>query len=141
MSAGIIDPKVAKSLVSKALEARKNAYAPYSNFLVGAAVLADNGEIYTGCNVENAAYPVGICAERNAFPTAVCDGKTEFDAIAIVGGGEDLTEMDYCAPCGMCRQFMRELVEPKEFKVILAKSEDDYIVMTLEELLPMGFKL
>ena len=85
-------------LIEKALEAREKAYAPYSKFKVGAAVLTAGGKIYTGCNVENASYPVGICAERVAMSKAVADGETEFTVIAIVGSGEN-----YCMPCGMCR--------------------------------------
>ncbi|MCQ2505652.1 MAG: cytidine deaminase [Lachnospiraceae bacterium] len=135
-----MNENIIKELIVKAFDARKNAYAPFSNFYVGAALLCKDGSIYKGCNVENSAYPVGLCAERNAFPSALCEGKTEFEAIAIVGGNKDEKEFDFCPPCGMCRQFMREFVEPSEFKIILAKSEDDYIVKTLEDLLPMSFK-
>ena len=130
-------------LVKKALEARKKAYAPYSHFQVGAALLAEDGTVFTGCNVENASYPVGICAERNAFSHAVCEGHTTFAALAIVGAPEERKGSDICAPCGMCRQFIREFCK-EDFPVILAKiSEDGEIteskVYVLFELLPESF--
>ena len=122
-------------LIEKALEAREKAYAPYSKFKVGAAVLTAGGKIYTGCNVENASYPVGICAERVAISKAVADGETEFTVIAIVGSGEN-----YCMPCGMCRQFMAEFCK-EDFEIIVAKSVDDYKIMKMGELLPYTFDL
>ncbi len=122
-------------LIEKALEAREKAYAPYSKFKVGAAVLTAGGKIYTGCNVENASYPVGICAERVAMSKAVADGETEFTVIAIVGSGEN-----YCTPCGMCRQFMAEFCK-EDFEIIVAKSVDDYKIMKMGELLPYTFDL
>ena len=122
-------------LIGKALEAREKAYAPYSKFKVGAAVLTAGGKIYTGCNVENASYPVGICAERVAMSKAVADGETEFTVIAIVGSGEN-----YCTPCGMCRQFMAEFCK-EDFEIIVAKSVDDYKIMKMGELLPYTFDL
>ncbi len=122
-------------LIEKALEAREKAYAPYSKFKVGVAVLTAGGKIYTGCNVENASYPVGICAERVAMSKAVADGETEFTVIAIVGSGEN-----YCMPCGMCRQFMAEFCK-EDFKIIVAKSVDDYKIMKMGELLPYTFDL
>ncbi len=122
-------------LIEKALEAREKAYAPYSKFKVGVAVLTAGGKIYTGCNVENASYPVGICAERVAMSKAVADGETEFTVIAIVGSGEN-----YCMPCGMCRQFMAEFCK-EDFEIIVAKSVDDYKIMKMGELLPYTFDL
>lgn len=128
-----------EELIDMALEARKLAYAPYSKFKVGAALLGKNGVVYKGCNVENASYPATNCAERTAFYSAVSEGIKEFEAIAIVGGSVNGVELDYCAPCGICRQVMREFCEPKKFEIILAKTRTDYKVYTLEELLPMSF--
>ena len=104
------------------------AYAPYSHFRVGAAVLAESGKTYGGANVENASYGATVCAERNAIAAAVNAGERKLVAIAV-------TE----TPCGMCRQVMREFCDPKAFKVIVAKSAEDYKTFTLEELLPEGF--
>ena len=128
-----------EELVEMALEARKLAYAPYSKFKVGAALLGKNGVVYKGCNVENASYPATNCAERTAFFSAVSEGQKEFEAIAIVGGSEKVNELEFCAPCGVCRQVMREFCVPETFEVILAKNKNDYKVFTLEELLPMSF--
>ena len=128
-------------LIEKAFEAQKFCYTPYSNFNVGAALLTSDGTIYQGCNIENAAFTPTNCAERTAFFKAVSEGQKEFSAIAIVGGknGAKEDEAEYCAPCGVCRQVMMEFCDPKTFKVYLAKSEDDYIEYTLEEILPLGF--
>ena len=130
-----------KLLIKKAFEAQSYSYAPYSNFNVGAALLGSNGKIYEGCNIENAAFTPTNCAERTAFFKAVSEGQTEFVAIAIVGSknGTNKDEINYCAPCGVCRQVMMEFCNPKTFKVFLAKSEDDYTEYTLEEILPLGF--
>ena len=128
-----------ETLIEMALEARKLAYAPYSKFKVGAALLAKNTMIYKGCNIENASYPATNCAERTAFFSAVSEGQKEFEAIAIVGGKDTASELEYCAPCGICRQVMREFCVPSKFEIILAKSKTDYKVYTLEELLPMSF--
>lgn len=125
-------------LIGKAIEAMGLAYAPYSGFQVGAALLAGNGDIYQGCNIENAAYTPSNCAERTAFFKAVSEGVRDFKAICIVGGkGGILT--DITAPCGVCRQVMMEFCNPKDFKIILAVDEGQFAVYTLEELLPMGF--
>ena len=131
----------AKLLVKKAFEAQKRSYAPYSNFNVGAALLGTNGVIYEGCNIENAAFTPTNCGERTAFFKAVSEGQTEFSAIAIVGSinGTSQDEIEYCAPCGVCRQVMMEFCDPKTFEIIMGKSESEYQVMTLEELLPLGF--
>ena len=128
-----------EELVELAMDARRLAYAPYSKFKVGAALLGSNGIIYMGCNVENSSYSATNCAERTAIFSAVAEGQTEFEAIAIVGGHEDAAELELCAPCGVCRQVMREFCNPKTFEVILARNSVDYKVFTLEELLPMSF--
>lgn len=128
-----------EELIETALEARMLAYAPYSKFKVGAALLGKNGSIYKGCNVENASYPAGNCAERTAFFRAVADGQKEFHAIAIVGGSETSEELDICAPCGICRQVMMEFCDADTFEIILAKNTKEYEVYTLKELLPLGF--
>ena len=127
-----------EKLVRIAIENQKNSYAPYSRYNVSAAVLMDSGIVYKGVNVENASYPAGGCAERNAITHAVGCGERKIVAIAIVGG-PDYTIKDYCAPCGICRQVMREFCDPKEMRVIFAKSETDYKDMSLEELLPESF--
>ncbi len=126
------------ALIRSAIEAMGRAYAPYSHFLVGAALLAGSGKIYQGCNIENASYTPTNCAERTAFFKAVSEGEREFEAICIVGGmhGE---RTDYTAPCGVCRQVMMEFCSPETFRVILAVSETDYREYFLKDLLPMGF--
>ena len=130
-----------KLLIEKAFEAQKFCYTPYSNFNVGAALLGANGKIYQGCNIENAAYTPTNCAERTAFFKAVSEGQMEFTAIAVVGNpaGVKQGEGDYCAPCAVCRQVMAEFCDLETFKVIIAKSTDDYLEYTLEELLPLAF--
>lgn len=130
-----------RGLVEAAREARLHSYSPYSHFQVGAALLTENGRIYTGCNIENAAYTPTNCAERTAFFKAVSEGEHSFRAIAIAGGpeGSSREEQDFCPPCGVCRQVMMEFCSPAEFVVILARSPEDYREYLLEELLPMGF--
>lgn len=125
-------------LIRRALEVQESAYAPYSEYYVGAAVLADSGKIYTGVNVENASYPAGVCAERNAVSHAAACGERKLTAIAIVGGklGKNV---NYPSPCGICRQVMREFCHPEEMTVLLARTPEDYKEMTLEELLPVSF--
>ena len=103
-----ISTEIKQELVKQALAARKFAYVPYSKFRVGAAVLAKNGAIYTGCNIENAAYTPTSCAERTAVFKAVSEGITEFDAIAVCGGPGEAEPEDFCTPCGVCRQVLRE---------------------------------
>lgn len=125
-------------LIKSAIDSLNFSYAPYSHFNVAAAVLASSGKIYTGVNVENASYPAGICAERNAIFHAVACGEKEITAIAIVGGlNGQIT--DYCPPCGVCRQVIREFCDPEHMTVIIAKSTDEYKEMTLAELLPESF--
>lgn len=126
-------------LMELALEARQMAYTPYSHFKVGAALLGKNGVVYKGCNIENASYTPTNCAERTAFFKAVSEGQYEFDAIAIVGGAEDATELSVCSPCGVCRQVMMEFCDPDTFEIVLGTSPEDYQVYTLNELLPLGF--
>ncbi len=133
-----ISDLVCRELIEKAMEMRRMSYSPYSHFSVGAALLTKSNKIYGGCNIENAAYSPSNCAERTAFFKAVSEGVREFAAIAIVGGGEEGIS-GFCPPCGVCRQVMMEFCDPKTFYVILARSEDDYWIYTLEELLPMGF--
>ena len=125
-------------MIRRALEQQKYAYAPYSGFCVSAAVLMDSGKIYTGVNVENASYPAGTCAERNAIQHAVACGERRIRAIAIVGGKQG-SNRNYCVPCGICRQVMREFCDPKEMRVLLARTPEDYKEMTLAELLPESF--
>ena len=127
-----------EKLIDTAIEQLKFSYTPYSNFKVGAALLAKNGEIFTGCNIENASYTPTNCAERTAFFKAVSEGVREFRAICIVGGKDGkLTE--FTAPCGVCRQVMMEFCDPKTFQIILAVDKERYEIYTLEELMPLGF--
>ncbi len=127
-----------QTLIRTAIAQLSYAYTPYSNFRVGAALLAKNGKVYGGCNIENAAYGPSNCAERTAFFKAVSEGVKEFDAICIVGGKDGVLET-YTSPCGVCRQVMMEFCSPEDFWIILAVSEKDYKVFRLKELLPMGF--
>ena len=128
---------VCRELIKQATEMLAYSYAPYSNFKVGAALMAKNKKVYTGCNVENAAFGPSNCAERTAFFKAVGEGDREFDAIAIVGG-KDGKITDYCPPCGVCRQFLSEF-GGSEMTVIVAKSIDDRKIYSLGELLPEAF--
>lgn len=128
-----------EKLVKEALRMRGYSYVPYSHFCVGAALLTQDGKVYTGCNIENAAYTPTNCAERTAFFKAVSEGEREFAAIAIAGGPEDASELEYCPPCGVCRQVMMEFCNPETFQVILVKSETEYKSFTLKEILPLGF--
>ena len=133
-----MDEKIIKDLIFKAAGMRKISYTPYSKFNVGAALLAKNGKVYTGCNIENASYTPTICAERTAFFKAVSENVREFTAIVIMGGHADSDELEYCFPCGVCRQVMSEFCDD-DFNIIIAKSEDDYKVYTLPEILPERF--
>ncbi len=127
-----------KTLIRRAIKAMERAYVPYSGFKVGAALLTESGELYEGCNIENAAYTPSNCAERTAFFKAVSEGERKFSAICIVGG-KDGVLTGYTAPCGVCRQVMMEFCDPETFRVILAVNEDDYKEFFLKDLLPMGF--
>lgn len=127
------------TLIEAAFAARQHAYAPYSHFHVGAALLCGDGSIYGGCNIENASYGACNCGERTAIFRAVYEGKRDFRAIAIVGKSETAEAFDYCAPCGICRQVMAEFCDPEKFLVILPKSVEDYKIYLLKELLPLGF--
>ena len=126
-------------LILEAKNARERAYAPYSKYMVGAALLTKSGKIYHGCNIENAAYGPTNCAERTAFFKAIYDGEREFEKIAIVGAAQGSDADDICAPCGVCRQVMMEFCNPETFEIILAVSPEQYEIITLKELLPMGF--
>ena len=128
------------ALIAQALQARKNAYTPYSHFAVGAALLASSGRVYTGCNIENAAYSPTNCAERTAVFKAVSEGERSFLKLALVAGNETLDAPlpALVSPCGVCRQVLAEFAAP-DMVLLLAKSEADYEVHTLGELLPMGF--
>ncbi len=128
-----------KELIRQALEARKRAYTPYSNFQVGAALFSADGRVFTGCNIESASYTPSNCAERTAFFKAVSEGVYDFTAIAIVGGPKDAKELEICAPCGVCRQVMMEFCDPKTFRILLGISPEEYQEYTLEQLLPLGF--
>lgn len=125
-------------LIQAAFGQQQNAYAVYSRYQVGAALLCSDGTVYGGANVENASSPAGICAERAAFAAAVSDGKRGFDAIAIVGGkpGEDSPAL----PCGICRQVMSEFCGD-DFQIIVAASPSDYQVYSLSKLFPFAFRL
>ena len=124
-------------LIALAREARERAYAPYSGFRVGAALLTKAGRVYTGCNIENAAFTPTNCAERTAFFEAVSRGEREFVAIAIVGG-RGRQAAGFCPPCGVCLQVMREFCPP-DFRLYLAGGDDTYQEWTLADLLPQGF--
>ena len=128
-----------EALVSATLKARKQAYAPYSHWTVGAALFTKDGKIYEGCNIENAAYTPTNCAERTAFFKAVSEGAREFAAIAIVGGYDTKEPESICAPCGVCRQVMMEFCDPDTFRVILGTKDGVQVSQTLKELLPYGF--
>lgn len=125
---------VYKELYVKALEARKNAYAPFSGFKVGAALLTDDGSIYTGVNIENSSYGATICAERTAFVKAISEGHRDFRVLAVTAGSDQ-----EALPCGICRQFMYEF-SPK-MEVVTGTDTEHLNVRTLEELLPLGFRL
>ncbi|MBQ6263823.1 MAG: cytidine deaminase [Clostridia bacterium] len=128
-----------KELVSQAFAAMKKAYAPYSGYKVGAAILTKSGKVYTGCNIENAAYSPTVCAERTAFFKAVSEGEKEFEKIAVCGGKDGGPE-DYFFPCGVCRQVMAEFCEA-DFSILTAKSPSDYKENTLAQMLPDAFTI
>ncbi|KAF5050331.1 Cytidine deaminase [bioreactor metagenome] len=121
-----------KLLIKIAMEAREKSYSPYSNFKVGAAVYTKSGKIFTGCNIESAAFTPTICAERVALSKSISEGYKDIEKIAVVGSDKKIS-----FPCGVCRQFLREF--GRDIKVICAKNIDQYEVHTLEELLPNSF--
>ena len=126
------DAAVADRLVEKARTARRNAYCPYSRFAVGAALLAESGRIYTGANCENAAFGAGICAERAALSAAVTAGERRFLLLAVAAGDKPVT------PCGICRQFLCEFMEP-DAPVYTVARNGDYMVKTFAEIMPFAF--
>lgn len=128
-----------EELMSEAKKAREHAYAPYSHFQVGAALLTKSGKLYHGCNIENAAYSPSNCGERTAFFKAVYDGEREFEKIAIAGGPAGREAEEPCAPCGVCRQVMMEFCDPDDFQIILADGKGGCLQRSLRELLPLGF--
>lgn len=125
------------ALAGEAISAREKSYSPYSGFRVGAALLCRDGRIYTGANIENAAYTPTVCAERVAFFKAVNDGERDFAAIAVAGGAESGSPKDFFPPCGVCRQVMAEFCD-EDFKIIMA-AEGKTRVYTLGDLLPANF--
>ena len=125
-------------LINIALQSRLKAYCPYSGFAVGAALLCADGSVYTGCNIENSAFSPTVCAERTAFFKAVSDGKKDFVKIAVVGGEAEKEPQNYCPPCGVCRQVMKEFCSA-DFEIIIAKNSDEYKLKTLSDLLPESF--
>ena len=128
-----------KVLVNLAYGARERSYSPYSHFAVGAALLAKSGKVYLGCNIENAAYSPTNCAERTAFFKAISEGEHDFLEIAICGGFTNGKEYnDFCSPCGVCRQVMKEFCADN-FKVTIIKNNNEYKTLTLADLLPFGF--
>lgn len=126
-------------LISLARQAMARAYAPYSGFQVGAALLAASGRVYLGCNLENASYSPTICAERTAFAKAVSEGERAFTAIAVVGGEKGL-DSGFCLPCGVCRQVMREFCAD-DFRILLGRADGERREFTLSQLLPESFSL
>ncbi len=126
-------------LMHEAEQAREMAYAPYSGFTVGAALLTKDGTVYRGCNIENAAFGPSNCAERTAFFKAVSEGKRDFVKIAITGGKQGTSATDTCSPCGVCRQVMMEFCDPQEFVILLRDGQGGVMEKTLSQLLPLGF--
>ena len=126
-------------LVNAAMQAREKSYAPYSGFAVGAALLTDDGVVYTGANIENAAHTPTVCAERTAFFTAIHNGARRFSAIAVVGGPTQKEIDSFCPPCGVCRQVMSEFCNG-DFKILLCDGKQTK-ALTLDQLLPERFVL
>ena len=126
-------------LIREPFRGRDFSYSPYSGFQVGAALLSEDGRIYRGCNIENASYGASNCAERSALFRAVSEGVRSFRKIAIVGGASGSGEFSYCEPCGICRQALAEFCDLESFQVLLARSETDYRILRLGELLPHAF--
>lgn len=133
-----MEAKIRQELISAASRMRELSYAPYSHFTVGAALLTAGGRIYTGCNIENAAFSPGFCAERTAFAKAISEGERDFQAIAIIGGRKGEQPDGFCPPCGICRQVMREFCTD-DFQIILFRPKSGDQIYTLGELFPMSF--
>lgn len=133
-----MEKKQIEELIDLAVRQMDFSYVPYSHFRVGAALLAKNGRVYTGCNIENAAYTPTNCAERTAFFKAVSEGVKEFEAICVVGGKDGILT-NYTYPCGVCRQVMMEFCDPDSFRVIVALNKENYKMYTLKEMFPLGF--
>lgn len=127
-------------LIESALLARKNSYCPFSGFAVGAALLAADGTVFRGCNVEISGLGATCCAERTAIFKAVSEGYTKFTAIAVVGAPKDQEPQERCAPCGICRQALAEFGSLADFQVILGIDRERYEVYTLDQILPFAFK-
>ena len=127
-----------EQLIRLAAASRSKAYVPYSGFSVGAALLTEEGEIFTGCNVENISYPAGICAERTAIVKAVSEGYTKFEAMAISGGYKDKEPEDFCFSCGICLQVMAEFCDP-DFTILIVKNEKEVRDYQLRDFLPNVF--
>ena len=125
-----------KDLIKLAYEAMKMAYAPYSHWKVGAALLCKDGAVYKGCNIENWGFSSTVCAERNAFFKAISEWHYDFEKIAVIGGDEKIGPNGICIPCGVCRQVMSEFCHPDNFKIICAKSLDEYEEYSLRQLIP-----
>lgn len=126
-----------QELIVLAKEAMSHAYAPYSGYRVGAALLATDGRVYQGCNIENASYTPTVCAERTAFFKAIYDGVQDFQAIAVVGGKNGVIT-GYFPPCGVCRQVMREFCRD-DFMIYMGGAKDNYVAKSLAEILPFSF--
>lgn len=122
-----------KELIDKAIKARENAYVPYSNFKVGAAIVTEDNKIYSGCNIENASYGATNCAERTAIFKAISEGHERIKAIAIIG-----SEKDYTYPCGICIQVISEFADGN-IDIIIVKNKDEYMVKKLDEIIPVTF--
>ncbi|MEG0457807.1 MAG: cytidine deaminase [Oscillospiraceae bacterium] len=134
-----MNEKIIENLISKALNAETFAYNPYSKFSVGSALLCKDGEIFTGCNIENSSFSGTICAERVAFSKAISSGEKNFSAICVTGILNNKNDnRDFCTPCGICRQFMAEFCD-ENFIIIVAKNKSDYKCFTLKQLLPESF--
>ena len=125
-------------LIEQALKIRDKAYSPYSNFSVGAVVVTSNNKIYDGCNVESVSFTPTCCAERTAIVKAVSDDETKINKVVVVGGPKGQPIKEYCYPCGVCRQFILEFAD-QNCEIIVAKTPQDYVTHTLEEIIPYGF--
>lgn len=128
-----------EDLVKEAIKARNFAYAPYSKFFVGAALLSSSEKVYTGCNIESVSYTPTCCAERVAFFKAISEGETRFKKIAVVGGVKNKNIEKICPPCGVCRQVMSEFCNKDDFEIILVESPEKIIKLKLKDLLPYAF--